>query len=66
MKNALRDVWIAVGIVLLGVLIATGIHVNMVIGDIRAVSDSVTMEDIRHGMNIIEKQLDLELMEKGR
>jgi hypothetical protein len=38
----------------------------MVIGDIRAVSDSVTMEDIRQGMTIMEKALDLELLEKGQ
>lgn len=66
MKNILRDVWIVAGIILIGVLVATGIHVNMVIGDIRAVSDSVTIEDVRQGMDIVEKQLDLELLEKGK
>lgn len=66
MKNLLRNVWVAVGVVLLVAIVYTCIHANMVIGDIRAVSDSVTIDDVRQGMSIMEKALDLELLEKGQ
>ncbi len=66
MKNILRNVWIALGVVLIAAVVFTCVHANMVISDIHAVSDSVTIEDVRQGLNIIEKALDLELLEQGK
>jgi 23S rRNA U2552 (ribose-2'-O)-methylase RlmE/FtsJ len=62
MKN--KWIWTACGIVLMLSIIATTIHINLVISDIRKATSQITIADIHRTMDIIERQQEPQLLEQ--
>lgn len=65
MKNIVKWIWIACGVVLLISITLTAIHANLVIRDIRNVTSQMTIDDIRKVLDLYEKSLDLKLSQNS-
>ena len=67
MKRFLQILWSVCGVAFLGLLIFCFIQFNAISNDIREVTEQMTIEDIRQGLDIVQQSLDikeLELKEK--
>jgi hypothetical protein len=63
MKRFLQILWSVCGVAFLGLLIFCFVQFNTISNDIRNVTDKMTIEDIRQGLDIVQQSLDVKEME---
>ena len=63
MKRFLQILWSICGVVFLGLIIFSFVQVHLISSDIRNVTEQMSIEDIRKGLDIVQQSLDIKEME---